>query len=120
MKLRSSAVAVVFALLCCVASAPAAAADLAGVWKGTMDTQMGPVETTITVDPGPALAGKVQLAAYEGKIDKAKVDGDKISFELTIERGTLSYTGALAGDEMKLDVIGTTGNKMTLVAKRQK
>jgi hypothetical protein len=35
-----------------LASAGAHGADLAGVWKGTMETQMGPVENTITIEPG--------------------------------------------------------------------
>jgi len=42
------------------------------------------------------------------------------AFEINNERRTISYEGTVAGDEMKLNVIGTTGNEMTLVAKRQK
>jgi hypothetical protein len=119
LALRYSILALV--LCCAVATAaPAAGPDLAGVWKGTMDTQMGPVETTITIDPGTAVAGKVHVAEYEGRIDKGKLEADKISFEITIEPGTITYEGTVSGDEMKLNVIGTTGNKMTLVAKRQK
>jgi hypothetical protein len=108
--------------LCCggAALAPAADADIAGVWKGTMDTQMGPVETIITIDPGTTLAGKVKVSEYEGRIEKGRRDGDRISFEINIERGTITYDGTVSGDEMKLNVVGTTGNKMTLVAKRQK
>ena len=33
--------------------------------------------------------------------------------------GLISYEGTVAGDEMKLDVTGTTGNQMTLVARQQ-
>ena len=113
--------ALALALLCSLSAvAPAAASDLIGTWKGTMDTQMGPVETTIVVQAGPALAGSVKVSEYEGKIEKGKIDGAKISFEINIERGTISYEGTVAGDEMKLNVIGTTGNEMTLVAKRLK
>jgi len=103
-----------------VASAGANGADLAGVWKGTMETQMGAVENTITIEPGPALAGKVQLASYEGRIEKGKLDGDSIAFEITIEPGTIAYAGTVKGDEMTLEVTGTRGDKMALVAKRQK
>jgi len=117
--LRYPVVALALALLCGLV-APAAASDLVGAWKGTMDTQMGPVETIILVEAGPALVGSVKVAEYEGKMEKGKLDGDKISFETTIERGTISYEGTVAGDEMKLNVTGTTGNKMTLVARRQK
>jgi hypothetical protein len=96
------------------------AADVAGTWKGTMETQMGSVETIITIQAGEALAGNVKMANFEGKIEKAKLEGDKISFEVNIEPGTVSFAGTVSGDEMKLNVTGTTGNKMTLIAKRQK
>ena len=36
------------------------AADLAGTWKGSMETQMGNTEVTITFQPGAALAGTVR------------------------------------------------------------
>ena len=110
-----------FALVTTIAPiAHAAAADLAGVWKGTMETQIGPAETTITIEPGAALAGKVQVMNYEGRIEKGTVDGEKISFEVTIEPGTIAYAGTVKGDEMTLEVTGTRGDKMSLVAKRQK
>ena len=103
-----------------LASAGARGADLAGVWKGTMETQMGPVENTITIEPGAALAGKVHLATYEGRIEKGKLEGEAISFEITIEPGTIAYAGTVKSDEMTLEVTGTRGDKMALVAKRQK
>jgi hypothetical protein len=103
-----------------LASAGARGADLAGVWKGTMETQMGPVENTITIEPGPALAGKVHLATYEGRIEKGTLEGEAISFEITIEPGTIAYAGTVKGDEMTLEVTGTRGDKMALVVKRQK
>ena len=34
-------------------------------------------------------------------------------------RGTLIYEGNMSGDEMMLNVAGTTGNKLTLIAMRQ-
>jgi hypothetical protein len=96
------------------------AADFAGTWKGTMETQMGPVEATITIQAGAALAGNVKIGEFEAKIEKANLEGDKISFEINIQYGTVSFAGTVSGDEMKLNVTGTTGNKMTLIAKRQK
>ena len=90
--LRPCLIAGLFALAPTMAPlAHAAAADLAGVWKGTMETQIGPTETTITIEPGAALAGKVQVATYEGRIEKGKVEGEKISFEVSIEPGTIAY-----------------------------
>ena len=119
--LRSYLIAGLVAIVSTVTPmAHAAAADLAGVWKGTMETQIGPAETTITIEAGSALAGKVQVMTYEGRIEKGTVDGEKISFEVSIEPGTIAYAGTVKGDEMTLEVTGTRGDKMSLVARRQK
>jgi hypothetical protein len=96
------------------------AADVAGTWKGSMETQSGTMDTTITIRPGAALAGNVKAGEYEGAIENGKVDGDKISFEININPGKVTYRGTVAGDEMKLNVTGTQGNQYTLVCKRQK
>jgi len=97
-----------------------AAADLAGAWKGSMDTQMGAMPITITFQPGAALTGKVEAGDYSGPIENASRDGDKISFASNIGPGTLTFEGTLSGDELKLNVIGTQGDKYQLVCKRQK
>jgi len=116
---RAAALAVV---LWGAVAAPGYAADVnvVGVWKGSMETQMGAVENTITIDAATPLAGTVKVGDYQGKLEKGKVDGERISFLITIDPGTITYEGTVTGDEMKLTVTGTTGNKMTLVAKRQK
>lgn len=96
------------------------AADLAGTWKGSMETQMGKTDIVITIQRGTPFSGKVRAGSYEAPIQNAKVDGDNISFESTFEPGTVTYEGTAAGDEMKLNVTGTQGNKYTLVCTRQK
>ena len=96
------------------------AADLAGTWRGSMDTQMGDTQVIITIQPGAALAGKVRAGEYEAAMENARLDGDKISFEINIEHGKVAYEGTVAGDEMKLKVTGTQGDKYSLVCKRQK
>jgi len=72
---------------------------------------------------GAALAVVLDAAAverFEGRIEKGKLDGESISFEITIEPGTIAYAGTVKGDEMTLEVTGTQGDKMALVSKRQK
>jgi len=96
------------------------AADVAGSWKGSLDTQMGAMDVTITFQPGTTLAGKVKAGEYEAAIEKARLDGDKISFQANIEPGTLVFEGSVVGDEMKLNMTGTQGAKYSLVCKRQK
>jgi hypothetical protein len=96
------------------------AADLAGTWKGSMETPMGETAVTIAIQPGAALAGKVKAGEYEAPIENGKVAGDKISFEINIDPGKVTYDGTVAGDEMKLNVTGTQGNKYVLICKRAK
>jgi hypothetical protein len=96
------------------------AADLAGTWKGSMETQIGATDVTITLRPGADLAGTVKVGEYEAPIENAKLAGDKLSFEINIDPGKVTYEGTVAGDEMQLNVTGTQGNKYTLVCKRQK
>ena len=43
------------------------------------DTQMGPVQTTITVDSVSPLAGTVHLADYTARMEKGVLDGQKIA-----------------------------------------
>lgn len=93
---------------------------VAGTWKGSMDTQVGSTEVTITVQPGATLVGKVRVGDYEAPIENGKLDGDKISFEINIDPGKVTYAGTVAGDEMKLNVVGTQGTKYSLTCKRQK
>ena len=102
------------------AVAQAAKVSVIGVWKGAMDTQMGAVDVIITIDGDAPLAGSIQLADYTGKIENGALTGDAIAFATTIQPGTITFEGTVGGDEMRLTVTGTTGNKMTLVATRQK
>jgi hypothetical protein len=81
---------------------------------------MGNTPVTITIAPGAALAGKVDIAEYQGPIEKGRIDGEKVSFSVTIEHGTLAFEGTVSGDEMKLHVTGTQGNSYSLLCKRQK
>ena len=96
------------------------AAGIAGTWKGSMETQMGDTEVIITIQPGAALAGNVKAGEYEAPIENGRLAGDKVSFEINIDPGKVTYEGTVAGDEMKLNVTGTQGNKYLLICKRQK
>jgi hypothetical protein len=86
-----------------------------------METQqMGAIETTIMIQSATPLAGTIKTDHFDAKIENAKLDGDKVSFEINIEQGKVSYEGTIAGDELKLNVTGTQGNKYVLNCKRQK
>ena len=96
------------------------AADLAGAWKGSMETQSGTTDVTIKIKSGAAPTGTVQLGDYEGSIEEARLDGDEIAFVIKIGPGTLKFDGTVEGDELKLNVTGTQGNQYKLICKRQK
>ena len=97
------------------------AADIAGTWKGTMETPMGSMENTIVLQAdGATLTGSVKTDFFEAKVENGKLDGDKVSFEINIEFGKLAYEGTVAGDDLKLNVTAPDGNKIPLNAKRQK
>jgi hypothetical protein len=115
-----SVVAVIISLAFSLVAADSAGTNLAGIWKGSMETQAGTSEVTITFQPGAAIAGTVQADQYKGRIDKATLEGDSIYFEVSIEPGTLVYEGTVAGDEIRFTVTGIQGNKYSLICKRQK
>ena len=112
---RIAAIAIATMMTICLS-----AADLAGTWTGSMETQMGNTEVAITFRPGAVLAGNVKVGQFDAPLERAKLDGDKISFEINIEHGKVSFEGTVAGDEMKLTVTGTQGDKYPLICKRQK
>ena len=106
---------------------PAAAADLAGRWTAEFDSPIGVQKYVYEFKKsGDALTGQATYEHSMGKgtvdLKNLKVDGDKITFEepLTIDGNqiTITYSGTLAGDELKLSrVVGDFGTEQ-LTAKR--
>lgn len=108
MKLRS----IVTGLL--VTAALSFAADVDGKWTGTLNTPNGdvPVNFTFKAD-GATLNGSTSGPdGMDVKIADGKVDGDKISFTVTVDFGgmqfTMNYSGAVAKDQIKftIDILG--------------
>jgi hypothetical protein len=94
--------------LCVVAFVPLHAADVDGKWTGSLDTPMGaiPIEFNFKAD-GATLNGSM-LGPDGGQIPikNGKVDGNKISFNVSLDFGGMSldfaYTGALSGDTLQM------------------
>ena len=83
------------------------AADVDGKWSGTISTPNGDFPQTFTFKAdGAKLSGSLELMpGMEIPIDEGKVDGNNISFSVTLDFGMpfkLTYTGVVAGNELKL------------------
>ena len=62
-----------------------------------METPMGAMENTITLKAdGANLTGSVKTDFFESKIENATLKGDKVSFAVTMDFGTLKYDGTLS------------------------
>jgi hypothetical protein len=108
------------ALVASMALTLTAAVNIAGTWKGSIDTQMGALDMAITFQEGAGVAGSIETNMVSGKIENGKLEGDQISFEMSTEMGKLAFEGTVADDEMKLTMTGPSGNKYPFTAKRQK
>jgi hypothetical protein len=103
----------------------AAAADVSGTWKGTADTPNGPVERTFIfkVD-GNKLTGETSSNMFgKSQIEDGKVDGDNISFTITVNfqgnEGKVNYKGKVDGDQIKFTVeVPAFSQTIEMTAKR--
>jgi autotransporter translocation and assembly factor TamB len=105
----------------------ASAADVSGTWKGTAQTPNGPVERTFNfkVD-GNKLTGDTTSEMFgKSVIEDGKVDGDNISFTITIDfqgnEGKVNYNGKVDGDTINFKVeIPAFNQTVEYAAKRVK
>lgn len=96
------------------------AADVTGTWKGEANPngKGGPPTFTFKQD-GSSLTGTTAGRGGDTAISNGKIDGDKISFEVTREMGgnsvTTKYSGTVSGTSMKLSMESARGTReMTL------
>jgi len=112
MPAMKSFIAIILVALALVfANSASAQGNIAGAWKSQFDSQIGTQNYTYTfkVD-GTNLTGRAYGIRQNGTNDVAitdgTIDGDKISFNeaLVIQDNTIiiSYTGTIAGDQLKL------------------
>ena len=95
-------------------AAPARAADVDGKWTGSLDTPMGAIQIGFTFKAdGATLNGTTTGPdGAELPIKNGKIDGNKISFVVSIDFGgmafDLNYTGVVSPDSlaMTLDFMG--------------
>ena len=105
------------------------AADITGKWNAAFDSQVGPQKYVFEFKAeGAKLTGKaistIGEATENTAISDGKIEGDKVSFTENLKyQGMelkITYTGTIAGDEIKLS--RTVGDQPgeSFVAKRAK
>ena len=114
-------------LLCLMAvfAFTASAADISGNWKGTAETPNGTIERTFVfkVD-GHKLTGETTSNTLgKSAIEDGKVDGDDVSFSLTVKmqgsEAKVSYKGKVDGDTIRFTVeVQGFGQTLEMTAKR--
>ena len=104
----------------------AAAADVTGKWVAQVPGRNGQArEQTFNLKAdGANLTGTVSGRQSDTAITNGKIDGDKISFAVKMDRGGTAveqkYSGTLAGDELKMKREGGQGEATEFTAKRAK
>ena len=105
----------------------AAAADVTGKWVAQIAGRNGQTrEQTFNLKAdGANLTGTVSgRQGADTAISAGKIDGDKISFVVKMERGgntvEQKYSGIVAGDELKMKREGGQGAATEFTAKRAK
>src|ERR1051325_729876 len=96
------------------AATPARAADVDGKWTGALDTPMGTVNVGFNFKADGATLTGTTTGPDGGEIaiKNGKIDGDKISFVVTLDFGgmafDLNYTGVVKPDQVALtiDIMG--------------
>jgi hypothetical protein len=106
--LRPTWLVLVVMLALVLVAAPARAADVDGKWSGSLDSPMGPVQMGFTFKADGATLGGTSTApdGAEVAIKNGKIEGNKISFVVSIDFGgmafDLSYTGVVSADNIQL------------------
>jgi hypothetical protein len=104
-----------------ILTSPVFAADAAGTWKGSISTIVGISECTIILKTeGEKIGGTVRMDVFGADITNGRLDGNKISFTVNMDFGTLTYEGVVSGDELRFIVSAPDGSYAPLHCKRQK
>ena len=86
---------------------PAFAADVDGMWSGSITTPGGEFQQSFTFKAdGAKLSGSLSIMGMDIPISDGKIDGNNISFTVMLDFGgmpfTLTYKGVVSPAEIKL------------------
>ena len=106
--LRHAVLSLVVMLAFVLVAAPARAADVDGKWTGSIDTPMGAIQLGFSFKAdGAVLSGSMTgMDGAELPIKNGKIDGNKISFVVSLDFGgmgfDLNYTGVVSPESLQM------------------
>jgi len=104
-----------------ILSSTGLAADTAGTWKGSIRTIAGISECILIIKTeGAKVSGTVQMDVYGADITDGKLDGEKLSFTVHMDFGTLTYEGIVSGNELRFIVSAPDGSYAPLTCTKGK
>jgi hypothetical protein len=94
------------------------AANLSGKWKGKIEVNGESIDLVYDLKAdGDKLTGSVTGPIGTLKLEKGKIDGDKISFELTFGDNHVRHEGKLADGKIKITTHMPQGDRQYTVAR---
>jgi len=101
-------------------AATAFAADVTGKWVGNIETPNGPIELTYEFKAdGEALTGTVASAMGSLPLNKGKVAGAVLTYEVVLEGAVITHEAKVndAGTEIAIKATGDFGTSEYVVKK---
>ena len=95
------------------------AADIDGKWSRTITGMDMPIEFTLKAE-GTTLTGFHIVNGAETAIKDGKIDGNNISFSVTLDIGTFVHKGIISGDQIKMTYDDGSGQSGEIIVKKAK
>jgi len=95
------------------------AADIDGKWAGTIAGMDIPIQFTFKAE-GTTLTGFHIVNDAQTPIKDGKIDGNNISFSVTLDMGKFEHKGVLSGDQIKMTYDDGSGQTGEIIVKKAK
>ena len=95
------------------------AADIDGKWSGTITGMDMAIEFTFKAE-GKTLTGVHIVNGQETAIKDGKIDGNNISFSVTLDIGKFEHKGVISGDQIKMTYDDGSGQSGEIIVKKAK
>lgn len=94
-------------------------AEIDGKWSGTITGMDMPIEFTFKAE-GKTLTGFHIVSGQQTAIKDGKIEGNNISFSVTLEMGKFEHKGIVSGDQIKMTYDDGSGQTGEIVVKKAK